>query len=348
MNFIISRNAFAPLCLIALLLVTQSSEAQRRGSTRDFEKNNGNIKRLYAKITEPFGKSTVRINSDNANIALGTIVDADGLIVTKASEIANREIKCMIGEDEYEPEVIATDDKLDLALLKVGVKDLKPVEFAAETADVTSGQFVVSVDYDAEPESIGVITVKPRRFSNQLSRRPAKPQGYLGVESNDNPDGDGVVIARVSPRTAASRAGLRSRDIILEISGSKTNNRNQLSAAIKKHAPGDEIAIKIKRGDNEKEMKAKLGDFSSIANQRFDRWGGGPFSTRRFNFPTVIAHDSVIRPNKMGGPLVNLDGKVVGINIARALRVSTYALQAKDVLEFVRKNKSARPTSSGK
>ena len=30
-----------------------------------------------------------------------------------------------------------------------------------------------------------------------------------------------------------------------------------------------------------------------------------------------------------GGPLVNLDGKAVGLNIARASRVSTYALPAR-------------------
>ena len=61
-------------------------------------------------------------------------------------------------------------------------------------------------------------------------------------------------------------------------------------------------------------------------------------SKRRSGYDRVIQHDSVIRPEECGGPLVNLDGKVIGINIARAGRVETYALPIKPVLDFARKN----------
>ena len=42
-----------------------------------------------------------------------------------------------------------------------------------------------------------------------------------------------------------------------------------------------------------------------------------------------MQHDAVLSPQDCGGPLVDLDGKVVGINIARAGRVETYALPSK-------------------
>lgn len=66
------------------------------------------------------------------------------------------------------------------------------------------------------------------------------------------------------------------------------------------------------------------------ATSPFDNWGGGPFSQRRFGFPTVLAHDTTLAPDQCGGPLVDADGNVIGLNIARALRVTSYALTARD------------------
>jgi serine protease Do len=59
-----------------------------------------------------------------------------------------------------------------------------------------------------------------------------------------------------------------------------------------------------------------------------DHWGGGPFSDRRWGFAKVIPNDLGISPTECGGPLVDLDGHCVGVNIARALRVASYALPA--------------------
>jgi serine protease Do len=52
----------------------------------------------------------------------------------------------------------------------------------------------------------------------------------------------------------------------------------------------------------------------------------GEVSQRAEGFEQAIEHDSVLHPWLCGGPLVNLDGKAIGLNIARASRVSTYAL----------------------
>ncbi|MEX2027294.1 MAG: S1C family serine protease, partial [Pirellulaceae bacterium] len=42
----------------------------------------------------------------------------------------------------------------------------------------------------------------------------------------------------------------------------------------------------------------------------------------------AIQHDTVLKPSECGGPIVDLSGKVVGINIARGGRVESYALPA--------------------
>ena len=51
----------------------------------------------------------------------------------------------------------------------------------------------------------------------------------------------------------------------------------------------------------------------------------------------AIQHDSVLNPGDCGGPLVDLEGKAIGLNIARAGRVESYALPAGIVRETVEK-----------
>ena len=63
---------------------------------------------------------------------------------------------------------------------------------------------------------------------------------------------------------------------------------------------------------------------------------GGPLSERADDFPGgVLQHDTVLQPTECGGPLVNLDGKVVGINIARAGRVESYCLPANELMPLM-------------
>ena len=93
--------------------------------------------------------------------------------------------------------------------------------------------------------------------------------------------------------------------------------------------------MRIIRDGNVSRLRPELGHFTDVisAEQGFANHIGGRLSTRRSGFPEVIQHDCPLQPNQCGGPLVNLDGDVVGINIARAGRVETYALPARVVLE---------------
>ena len=58
---------------------------------------------------------------------------------------------------------------------------------------------------------------------------------------------------------------------------------------------------------------------------------------RTGGFPTILQHDSVLRPTDCGGPLVDLDGRALGINIARAGRTESYAVPAEIVKPLVEK-----------
>jgi len=49
----------------------------------------------------------------------------------------------------------------------------------------------------------------------------------------------------------------------------------------------------------------------------------------------VLQHDTILNPKDCGGPVVNLDGKTVGINIARSGRVESLAIPAEAVLAVI-------------
>src|SRR5439155_21464335 len=73
---------------------------------------------------------------------------------------------------------------------------------------------------------------------------------------------------------------------------------------------------------------------------------GSDLSNRRGGFPFILQHDTVLKPKDCGGPLVDLDGKVVGINIARAGRTESYAIPSEKVqalLEDLNSGKLAPP-----
>ena len=74
----------------------------------------------------------------------------------------------------------------------------------------------------------------------------------------------------------------------------------------------------------------------------------GPMSRRRDGFESAFQHDSVIHPRNCGGPVLDLSGKVVGMNIARANRTATYALPTQVLQDFVndyRHKEASQPTA---
>src|SRR5439155_7764402 len=121
-------------------------------------------------------------------------------------------------------------------------------------------------------------------------------------------------------------------------------NSEEMFAVIQAHKPGDAIQIVIHREDSILEKSVTLARRPDANPGRGGQGGGGGQGGRggrgfrpdqntmgsqlseKRNFPTILQHDTVIKPTDCGGPLVDLDGRVVGINVARAGRVESYAL----------------------
>ena len=99
--------------------------------------------------------------------------------------------------------------------------------------------------------------------------------------------------------------------------------------------PDDTVTLSIKRGEKEMDLKVTLGRKSDVDRGEFQNKMGSELSNRRPGFPAVIQHDTVLKASECGGPLVDLDGNVLGINIARAGRVETWALPGEVIRPLV-------------
>jgi hypothetical protein len=97
--------------------------------------------------------------------------------------------------------------------------------------------------------------------------------------------------------------------------------------------------LKFMRGEEDMEITAKLAKRPKELAGNPQETMGTKLNNRRGGFPFILQHDSGLRPEVCGGPLVDIDGKVVGINIARAGRTETFAIPAEDILALLPKFK---------
>lgn len=300
------------------------------------------LKRLFGTvIPETVRACVVLVRCEGRDTVLGTIVGPDGWILTKASEL-KPPITCKLADDRELPaELVGVSDQHDLAMLKIDARDLPVVPWASAT-DCTPGQWMISVGFRQQnPLAVGIVGAPCRAI-------PPQP-GMLGVSLEDSDAGPRVT--RVTENSAAAAAGIEEGDIILEVEGQATPKAADVVQAIRRHRPGQTIKLKLKRGEEVLEISATLREMDTPSQRRRDMQNRSDvgLSRRADGFPQVLQHDAVVPPQACGGPVIDLDGRVIGINIARAGRTETYALPATVLVGLMYDLMSGklRPTSQG-
>jgi serine protease Do len=303
---------------------------------------NADLVKLFQGPIAKAKASTVRVLSGGKEAALGTVVSADGWILTKYSELKGKLTVKLHDGNEVDAELFGHDLPCDLAMLKIDGKDLKPITLTdSKTSKI--GHWVISPGVGDEPVALGVISVASREVKGAKYTPPSGSQGgYLGIALD--PDFAGVKVYEVFDATPAKKAGLLAKDQIIALNGETVESTDDFLALLAKNKSGDEVKLKIVREEKEEDLKITLGQRpggkggKSRADQQNSM--GSKLSDRRAGFPVILQHDSVVRPNDCGGPLVNLDGQVIGINIARAGRVESYAIPSEVVRPLLEKLKT--------
>ena len=275
-------------------------------------------------VVKKASKSTATVlDSTGQQIALATVVDRRGYLVTKASELPEGSFAIDFGDGkELKGKRLDVNKTWDLALIKVRADKLTPVEFA-EGSDVPLGSFLAASGSGDYPVATGVASVAPRNLSRS-------ERGYLGIAMKD--DGDTVRISEVVGRSAASRAGLKAGDVVLRINNMVIDSSAHLASMVSGYFPGDKVGVRYLRDGKERDLEVELGKLE-MRGPRVDpnQFMGGPLSEMRSEFPRALQHDLTLAPEECGGPLVNTEGRTVGVNIARGGRVKSFAIPAADL-----------------
>jgi serine protease Do len=137
--------------------------------------------------------------------------------------------------------------------------------------------------------------------------------------------------------SAASAAGLQEGDIIRSLDGDTYTSVTLFINSLGRKRPGDEVRLRLERDGEEFEQLVKLGGRPESPPER-DRYPtGGRLSKQRDGYPDAIQTDLPFRFNECGSPLVDLDGRIIGLNIARAGRTRSYAIPSATISELLRK-----------
>jgi serine protease Do len=290
----------------------------------------------FAPVCEATRYLIVRFNVDGETVALGTIVDTNGLALTKASEIKKGKLTCWLAVGkEANAEVLAIDQEEDVALVQVHADGLKPIQWSEDQVSV--GQWAVTPGITETPHAVGIVSSLPRRI------RPER--AYVGVRFDVHTQTP--TIDEILPGLGAEKAGLQRGDVIKAVNHADVTNREQVVEMIRDFREGQTINLQVQRtnelfGVDIGLMVPRSGQLSRdlYRQQEFSRLTG-QVSHRAEGFEQAIQHDTVLQPWLCGGPLVNLDGKAIGLNIARAGRVASYALPAELVKRIFENLKSA-------
>jgi serine protease Do len=272
-------------------------------------------------------KSTVRVWGGKRRLAYGTVVGDGHQILTKWSEVARAAANLRVetsGGVVLDAVISGVYQDDDLAVLAVRGQALVPVRWSKESPRL--GAFLAASQPDGRPAAFGVVSVAERNLR-------VSDQAYLGLVGSLDFAGPGVKIHEVEAQSGAAAAGLKPGDIILQVDQRSVSGVLELKNALVGRQPGSKVNLIVRVEGGEKPLEVLLGNRPQLPNfpgdrlQQMERMGG-PLSRVRDAFPMAIQSDMRPKPDQIGGPVVDLKGRVVGITLARADRTRSFIMPA--------------------
>ena len=282
-------------------------------------------------------KSTVHIWAGKRLLAYGTVIGDGHKVLTKWSEISRAPDNLVLtkGKDDkgVTARVVGVYEDDDLAVLETGGSALSPVRWSEDIPKL--GAFLAVPKPDGRLAAFGVVSVQERNLRDS-------DQAYIGVIGMMDFPGPGVKIQEVTTNSGAATAGLKPGNIILKVGDRPISGLLELKNALAGKSPGSTVSLLVQTGNGEKKFSILLGKRPPLPNYPGDRLRqmehmGGPLSQVRDAFTRVIQSDMRPQPEQIGGPVVDLKGKVVGITMARADRTRSFIMPSAAVENLLRK-----------
>jgi serine protease Do len=165
-----------------------------------------------------------------------------------------------------------------------------------------------------------------RASAEQIIKTGKVEHGYLGISMNDVtpdnagffnlPDATGAIVSQVTPDSPASRAGLKSGDVLRELNGRKIANGSALQVAVSETAPGTTIDLGILRDGKPETVQITVGEYHKSNSEEANNGGSGqgnsgklglaladltPDVRQQLNVPDQV-HGAAIQEVRPGSP----------------------------------------------
>ncbi|AYL95627.1 S1 family peptidase [Mucilaginibacter celer] len=292
--------------------------------------------------------SCAKISSNiggQAQHVLGTIINPDiehvkasiagkGVIVSKSSMVGVDPVITLPDGVVIKGAILARDKVNDLVLLiPASDKKMKGISLKALNTDSVAyndlGKFLIS----PLPDSTASISVVGSLFFNLPK---VSSYGYLGAVTGEKDDK--LIFTYIQPKSAAEQAGITVSDQLLAVDGKVVKDQLDVLKSLQKYRAGDTTTFTILSKDVKLDKTVVLKyPPQKVTNHPVERFAGGK-SLRRDGFNNIFAHDARIKPYECGGPVFNVAGYLMGINIARLSRTTTIVMPSGAVKSFVTAN----------
>ena len=214
------------------------------------ERHSHGIKTLEAfrEANAAVKESVVEVLDGNETASLGAVVDADGLVLTKASEVPDG-VRCRLADGRVlAAQVVGIDPAYDLALLRLPASGLRPVAWAA-SGEPSVGTLVAVAGPGPLPVKIGnrelaapalVGTLREAR-SHAGRSLPAMPPAVLG----SGVPGRGYWVEYVEGNAAA--AGIRPGDLLVSVAGVPIRSHEDVRRCVQGQRGGSQVPVQLLR-----------------------------------------------------------------------------------------------------
>lgn len=322
---------------MVLPLCAQELPLQKEQDRVVLRRQAGAVFDIVSPIAQKAAQSTVWVwAGGKRQLCVGTVIGDGSQVLAKWSEVSrakDQPLQCVgAGNVTYDATISGVYEDEDLVILTVKDSKLRAVTFAP-TVKPDIGQFIIAAGPGDVTLGMGVVSVKERVLRES-------DQAFVGVGVENYSEGTGILVKQVSEGSPASTAGLKVGDVILNLNGKVVGSMLEFRAMLTTLKPGDTVKVLYSREgetvtvDMELASKQAAGKFPQRRLEVMERMGG-EISRVRDGFPIVLQTDMVLNPEECGGPVLDLQGNVVGISAARAGRIRSYIIPAQSIVQML-------------
>lgn len=285
-------------------------------------------KKTFAALTAPLSTSVITIVNGSIPVALGTVVDQDGLAVCKASTLPSLP-RCRLPNGRVvEAAIVGADKSFDLAVLRIPPESVRPIAWL-ERDSPSVGRIILPVGSKGQPLSIGIVSVAVRHLVNPrqpgydlpLRVKAERPSIFGAI---DEQQGEFVVRTVFGP---AKVAGILPNDRLISIAGQHITSDDDAAKAVDEKQSGDLVSLVISR-----DKKAFAFEVPLLPAVEIGSWNR---TWRCDDFPIALEYSPPVETTECGGPIIDLSGRVVGITVGQSNPANGWAIPADPVKRII-------------